>query len=58
MGVRLMILCLASSLVSTARAASSVAMVPGATAFTRMFLSASASAITRVSWFTPPLLTL
>jgi hypothetical protein len=30
----------------------------GATAFTRMFLSASARAITRVSWFTPPLLTL
>ncbi|MNV68970.1 hypothetical protein D3C71_1618480 [compost metagenome] len=53
-----MILFLASSLVSTAFAASSVAMVPGATAFTRMFLSASASAITRVSWFTPPLLTL
>jgi hypothetical protein len=50
--------CLASSLVSTALAASSVAMVPGATAFTRMPWSASASAITRVSWLMPPLLTL
>jgi hypothetical protein len=33
-------------------------MVPGATALTRMPLSASASAITRVSWLMPPLLTL
>jgi hypothetical protein len=50
---------LASSLVSTAAcAASSVAMVPGATALTRTPWSASASAITRVSWLMPPLLTL
>ena len=34
------------------------AMVPGATALTRTPRSASASAITRVSWLMPPLLTL
>ncbi len=49
---------LASSLVSTAFFASSVAMVPGATAFTRVFLSAGASTIARVNWFMPPLLAL
>ena len=38
--------------------AQAVAIVPGATALTRMPLSASASAITRVSWLMPPLLTL
>ena len=53
-----MILFFASSLVSTAAAASSVAMVPGPTAFTRTPLSASASAMARVSWLMPPLLTL
>ena len=57
-GVRLMMRARASSLPSTALCASSVAMVPGATAFTRMPCSASASAITRVNWFTPPLLAL
>ena len=35
-----------------------VAMVPGATALTRMPWSASASAITRVSWLMAPLLAL
>ena len=48
----------ASSLVSTACVASSVAIVPGATAFTRTPWSASASAIARVSWLMPPLLAL
>ena len=48
----------ASSLPSTALRANSVAMVPGATALTRMPCGASASAITRVSWSMPPLLTL
>ena len=48
----------ASSLPSTATLASSVAIVPGATALTRMPASASESAITRVSWSMPPLLAL
>ncbi len=57
-GVRLMMRALAASLVSTAFFASSVAMVPGATALTRTPWSASDSAITRVSWSMAPLLAL
>ena len=53
-----MIRSLASALTSTAFCASSVAIVPGATALTRMPRSASESAIARVSWLMPPLLAL
>ena len=55
---RCMMRALASSLVSTAARASSVAMVPGATALTRMPRSTSASAMARVSWLIAPLLAL
>ena len=53
-----MIRSFASALPSTAFCASSVAIVPGATALTRMPRSTSDSAITRVSWSMPPLLAL
>ena len=57
-GVRPRIFSFASALESTAFLASSVAIVPGATALTRMPRSTSASAIARVSWSMPPLLAL
>jgi len=58
LGVRPMMRALASALVSTAARASSVAMVPGATALTRMPRATSASDIARVSWLIAPLLAL
>ena len=54
MGVRDMTLARASGLVITALRASSVAIVPGPMALTRMPCGASSMAMTLVSWFMPP----